>query len=147
MFKKAVVLGLTLSFLGIIAVKASEYDDCLKDLSGIDKKILGNYEYSICLKQEAARLLKEVQKEYTKLSVDKHYQAWNSGNEMFKGRLRDTYNAWLVYRNDYCDLLGFASKHDKGSEDFYRETCRVKLTADQLEAIKSVKDAELTEID
>ena len=55
------------------------------------------------------RLLTEIQKVYTKIANDKYYSKWNNGNGMFKGRVRDTYNAWLVYRNNYCDMYAEAA--------------------------------------
>ena len=61
---------------------------------------------------------------------------------MFKGRVRDTYNAWLVYRNNYCDMYAEAAKNTGGSEAYNREQCRKKLTEEQLDAINSVIHAQ-----
>lgn len=144
MFKKAVVLGLTLSFLGMTAVKASEYDDCLKDFNS-QKKEIGDFEYAICMKQEAARILKKIQKKYTLLANDSFYTKWNGGNGMFKGRIRDTYNAWLVYRNNYCDLLAEASKNAGGYEGYHRENCKINLGKEQLDALEGIVNAQLSD--
>ncbi|MBD9240576.1 MAG: DUF1311 domain-containing protein, partial [Alphaproteobacteria bacterium] len=133
MIKRAAVLLVGAGcFFGAAAVSATPYDDCIRDFA--KQGPTGDYEYSVCMKQEAARLLTEIQKVYTKIANDKYYSKWNNGNGMFKGRVRDTYNAWLVYRNNYCDMYAEAAKNTGGSEAYNREQCRKKLTEEQLDA-------------
>ena len=65
MIKRAAVLLVGAGcFLGAAAVSATPYDDCIKDFA--KQGPTGDYEYSVCMKQEAARLLTEIQKVYTK---------------------------------------------------------------------------------
>lgn len=59
-----------------------------------------------------------------------------------KGVSADTYNAWLVYRNNYCDMYAEAAKNTGGSEAYNREQCRKKLTEEQLDAINNVIHAQ-----
>lgn len=120
--------------------KSNPFDDCVRSMEKLGP--VGDYEYAICMKKESARLLTEVQKLYTQIANDKYYATWNNGNGMFKGRVRDTYNAWLVYRNNYCDLLTEASKHTGGSDDYNREQCLMELTKQQLEAVQNVLSAQ-----
>ena len=98
MIKRAAVLLVGAGcFLGAAAVSATPYDDCVKNLAKTKvDNMLSDDDHAICLKQESARLLAEVQKVYTQIANDKAYSSWNKGNGMFKGRVRDTYNAWLV---------------------------------------------------
>ncbi len=116
--------------------KSNPFDECVRSMEKVGP--VGDAEYAICMKKESARLLSEVQKVYTEIANDKYYASWNNGNGMFKGRVRDTYNAWLVYRNSYCDLLAEASKESGGSEDYNREQCRMDMTKRQLEEIQNV---------
>lgn len=84
MIKRAAVLLVGAGcFLGAAAVSATPYDDCIRDFA--KQGPTGDYEYSVCMKQEAARLLTEIQKVYTKIANDKYYSKWNNGNGMFKG--------------------------------------------------------------
>ena len=141
MIKRAAVLLVGAGcFLGAAAVSATPYDDCIKDFA--KQGPTGDYEYSVCMKQEAARLLTEIQKVYTKIANDKYYSKWNNGNGMFKGRVRDTYNAWLVYRNNYCGMYAEGAKNSGGSEAYNRGQCRKKLTEEQLDAINNVIHAQ-----
>lgn len=143
--RKAAVLLVGLGFFCKAATaNATPYDDCIRNLARTKvDNILTDDEHAICLKQEAARLLSEIQKIYVKIANDKIYSSWNAGNGMFKGRVRDTYNAWLVYRNNYCDMFAVAAKDSGGSEEYNREQCRKKLTEEQLEAINQVIHAQL----
>ena len=118
---------------------ANPFDECVRAMEKTGS--VGDYEYAICMKKESARLLAEIQKIYTQIANDKAYASWNNGNGMFKGRVRDTYNAWLVYRNNYCDLLTEASKNSGGSDDYNREQCLMDLTQRQLQMIQNVIDA------
>ena len=141
MIKRAAVLLVGAGcFFGAAAVSATPYDDCIRDFA--KQGPTGDYEYSVCMKQEAARLLTEIQKVYTKIANDKYYSKWNNGNGMFKGRVRDTYNAWLVYRNNYCDMYAESAKNTGGSEAYNREQCRKKLTEEQLDAINNIIHAQ-----
>ena len=119
--------------------KSNPFDECVRAMEKTGS--VGDYEYAICMKKESARLLAEIQKIYTQIANDKAYASWNNGNGMFKGRVRDTYNAWLVYRNNYCDLLTEASKNSGGSDDYNREQCLMDLTQRQLQMIQNVIDA------
>lgn len=143
MLKKIAILSLSLGILGATSANAGPYEDCLKDAS--DRLQSTDFEVSLCARAESARLLKEVQKVYTKIADDTFYKSWNKGNGMYKGNVRDTYNAWLVYRNKYCDLLAFAGKGIVGTEDSIREECRVKLTTDQLDAVNGIILTQLTD--
>ena len=146
MLKRVAVLLIGFGcFVGATAAKATLYDDCIKDFAKQGQT--GDYEYSICMKQETARLLTEIQKVYTKIANDKYYTKWNNGNGIFKGRVRDTYNAWLVYRNNYCDMYAEAAKDTGGSEDYNREQCRKRLTENQLEDINNVLNAQQNDPD
>lgn len=144
MMRKAAVLLVGLGFFCKAATaNATPYDDCINSFARMGPT--GDHEYSVCMKQEAARLLAEIQKVYTKIANDRHYNEWNAGNGMFKGRVRDTYNAWLFYRNNYCDMFAVAAKDGGGSEEYNREQCRKRLTEEQLEAINQVIHAQLND--
>ncbi len=119
---------------------STPFDDCVRGMEKVGP--VGDYEYAVCMKKESARLLTEIQKLYTEIANDTHYSKWNNGKGMFKGRVRDTYNAWLVYRNNYCDLLAEAAKNSGGSEDYNREQCRMELSQQQLKEIQNVISAQ-----
>lgn len=129
----SVVLGLSMFFA--LPAMADEYDDCMKDVS---KNKGGDFEIAVCMKQQAAKLLKDVQTEYTTIANMKFFQKWNNGNGMFKGNIRDTYNAWLVYRNKYCDLYALATTERSGTEDYNREKCKMDMTEDQLAYVRTI---------
>ena len=143
MIKRAAVLLVGAGcFLGAAAVSATPFDDCVKNLAKTKvDNMLSDDDHAICLKQESARLLAEVQKVYTQIANDKAYSSWNKGNGMFKGRVRDTYNAWLVYRNNYCSLLEFAAQGKGVSNAFVREQCLMQLTEEQLEDVNKIISA------
>ena len=80
MIKRAAVLLVgAVCFFGAAAVSATPYDDCIKDFA--KQGPTGDYEYSVCMKQEAARLLTEIQKVYTKIANDKHAAYFNEGGD------------------------------------------------------------------
>lgn len=144
MLKKIAILSLSLGILGATSANAGQFEDCLKDAS--DRQQSTDFEVSLCMKAETARLLKEVQQVYNKVANDTFFAAWNKGNGMYKGNVRDTYNAWLVYRNNFCDLIAVASKNAGGTEESNREDCRLKLTQEQLDSINGVMTAKETVI-
>lgn len=129
--------------LGVSFAPANPFDDCVRSMEKLGP--VRDAEYAICMKKESARLLTEVQKVYTQIANDKYFAAWNNGNGMFKGRVRDTYNAWLVYRNSYCDLFAEASKDTGGSMDYNREQCLMDMTKQQLEVVNNVIAAKLND--
>lgn len=143
MIKKAAVLLVGAGcFFGAAIVSATPYEDCVKNLAKTKvDNMLSDDEHAICLKQESARLLSEIQKVYINIANDKAYSSWNNGNGMLKGRIRDTYNAWLVYRNNYCSLLEFAAHEKGGSDAFNREQCLMLLAEEQLENINKIISA------
>lgn len=129
----SVVLGLSMFFA--LPTMADEYDDCLKEVSRTKG---GDFELAICMKTKTAKVLKQVQAEYTTIANMKDFQEWNNGNGMYKGNIRDTYNAWLVYRNKYCDMYAIANKEITEYIDYYREKCKMDLTDEQLIYIQAV---------
>lgn len=129
----SVVLGLCMIFA--VPAMADEYEDCLKEVSRTKG---GNFELAICMKAKTDKVLKQVQKEYTTVANMKEFQEWNNGNGMFKGNVRDTYNAWLVHRNKYCDMYAISQKEITDYIDYYREKCKMDLTDEQLIYIQAV---------
>ena len=77
MIKRAAVLLVGAGcFLGAAAVSATPYDDCVKNLAKTKvDNMLSDDDHAICLKQESARLLAEVQKVYTRIANDKAYSS------------------------------------------------------------------------
>ena len=69
MIKRAAVLLFGAGgFLGAAAVSATPYDDCVKNLAKTKvDNMLSDDDHAICLRQESARLLAEVQKVYAQM--------------------------------------------------------------------------------
>lgn len=129
----SVVLGLSMIFA--VPAMADEYEDCLKEVS---KSKGGDFELAVCMKAKTDNVLKQVQKEYTTVANMKEFQEWNNGNGMFKGNVRDTYNAWLVHRNKYCDMYAISAKNRAGSDEYNSERCKLDLTNEQLAYIQAI---------
>lgn len=135
MNKKMTALMLGLSMCFALPAMADEYTDCMKE---VERTKAGDFEIALCMKAQSARVLKKVQDEYTKIANMKFFEEWNNGNGMFKGNVRDTYNAWFVYRNKYCDLYALATTNSSGTNEYNREKCRLDLSDEQFAYITTV---------
>jgi len=57
-----------------------------------------------CADDETARVMEEVNKRYNIVARHKFFSPWNSENRNFANLKA----AWLKYRDDFCDLLGYS---------------------------------------
>ena len=108
-----------------------EYDACYKTAQTDD-------EVALCMKAETARLIKDIQSIYLTLSTHDQTKAWNNGNGLSSGNLKDMYNHWIAYRNRYCYLFQKASENVFGTPDFHKERCLLNLTTDHLDLMRAV---------
>ena len=130
MFKKLLSV-FVLSVVPFVAWATPEYDACYEKAQDDDQ-------VALCMKAETARLLKDIQEVYLNVSKNEQTAAWNNGNGLLKGNLKDMYNHWMAYRDKYCSLFTKASENTFGSESFDFERCLLNMTEDHLELMRSV---------
>ena len=75
-----------------------------------------------CAEDETARLSSELDKRYDIIANHKFFRPWNDDIHSFA----ELKNAWLKYRNDYCNLLGYSQIH-AGNNIGYLTEARCKL--------------------
>lgn len=128
---KKIMMVLLICLLPQVVFASKEYDDCRLKAHDDDQ-------LALCMKAETARLLKLIQEIY--LNVSKHEQtaAWNKGNGLISGNLKDMYDHWIAYRNRYCSLFVVASEYSFGSSTYDKERCLLQLTNDHYELMKDV---------
>lgn len=76
-----------------------------------------------CAEDEVSRLSEELNKRYDIIANHKFFRPWNEDNRSFV----DLKNAWLKYRDDYCNLLGYSEIHGGDSAGYLTEA-RCKLS-------------------
>lgn len=131
MFKK-MLLSFVFCTVALGAHAASpEYEKCF-NAAQTDNEV------ALCLKAENVRMLKDIQQIYLNLATHEKTKAWNNGNGLMSGNLKDMYNSWLAYRNRFCSLYQKASENTFGSDDFNRAKCLFDLNNDHLELMKRV---------
>lgn len=98
---------------------ADEYAQCLnlnyKTNDGLIK----------CANEETNRIMSELDKRYGIVANHNFFRPWNDSSHTFA----DLKAAWLKYRNDYCNLLGYSQTHAK--DDFGRVSearCKLRET-------------------
>ncbi|HCU58885.1 MAG TPA: hypothetical protein DIC64_02775 [Alphaproteobacteria bacterium] len=130
MFRKF-LFALGLCLLSNQAFATPEYDECYGQAQNDDQ-------VALCMKAENARLLKSIQEIYLNISKHPQTSAWNNGNALLTGNLKDMYDHWMAYRNRYCSLFTKASENMFGSENFDRERCLLNLTSDHYKLIHQI---------
>lgn len=139
MYKK-LILTLVLSMLTVTAQATPEYDKCYSAATDDDAT-------ATCMKEETARLMKEIQQKYLQISEMPLAQEWNNGDGLKKGNLRDMYNSWLAYRNRLCSLNKKLSVNGYGSEEFHYASCMLDMTKSHMEYIDAVITTALASTD
>ena len=124
-------------FLVLFAMLFSFEAEAGKEFDACEARATDENQLALCMKAETARLLKETQEIYLNLSKNEYGAAWNKGNGLASGNLKDMYNSWLAYRNRYCSLFVAVSEGGIGSETFNKERCLLNLTNDNYELMKT----------
>jgi len=76
-----------------------------------------------CANEETSRIMKELDNRYGIVAGHKYFRPWNSSSHSFS--LLKT--AWLQYRDNYCNLLGYSLLHDNNPQGKVDEA-RCKLS-------------------
>lgn len=107
------------TFVSFRALAGDEYAQCLnlnyKTNDGLIK----------CAQDETNRIMSELDKRYGIVANHNFFRPWNDSSHTFA----DLKAAWLKYRNDYCNLLGYSQTHAK--DDFGRVSearCKLRET-------------------
>lgn len=124
MSKKMIIFFSTLLF-SFSAQAADEFETCYSQATDDDQ-------VAVCMKEQTARLMKQIQQNYRSLLANADVKKWNNGDSLSKGNLKDTYNSWLAYRNRYCSLFRVANTNMYGSPNYHYERCMKQLTEDHL---------------
>jgi len=130
---KKFLFASALLFLPLFAVAfpTQEYDSCYQ-------KAADDVEVGLCMKAETQRILKDIQEVYINISNHPQTKAWNNGNGLISGNLKEMYNSWLSYRDKYCSLFEVASENTFGSPSYDRERCLLELTLDHYQLVHAV---------
>ncbi len=131
MFKKTFFSLLFCSAAFSAHAASPEYENCYK-AARTDNEV------ALCMKAENTRSLKDIQQVYLNLANHEKTKAWNNGNGLASGNLKDMYNSWLAYRNRFCSLYQKASEETFGDNDFNRAKCLFEFNNEHLELMKSV---------
>ena len=123
--------------LTIVAVLFAFEANAGQEFEACRSKATDDNQLALCMKAETARLLKETQEIYLNMSKNDLGKAWNKGNGLVSGNLKDMYNSWLAYRNRFCSMFTAVSVNTFGSESYDKERCLLNLTNDHYELMKS----------
>ena len=98
------------------AFAGEEYSKCL------DANYRSNDGLIKCADEETARVMAELDKRYSIIAGHKFFRPWNSATHTYA----DLKTAWLKYRDDFCNLLGYSLI--QGKDDYGRvEEARCKM--------------------
>jgi len=128
---KKLIFTLLLCLLPQTILAGPEYTECYNQAND-------DNQLALCMKAETARLLTEIQTIYLNISKNEQTAAWNNGNGLIKGNLKDLYDHWIAYRNRYCSLFVVASENTFGSSSYDQERCLLNLTKDHYELIHQI---------
>ena len=117
---------LTFSFA---AFANDEYTRCLDS----------NYQTSTglakCANEETNRIMAELEKRYGVVAGHKYFLPWNNTLHNFA----DLKTAWIKYRDDYCNLLGYSELHAQNDYGHVSEArCRLRETLKFREDIENL---------
>ncbi len=124
-------LFFAVSLFPSLLLATPEYDACYKKAQNDD-------ETALCMKAETARVTKDLQALYLRVSQHPQTASWNNGNGLTSGNLKDMYNHFMAYRNRYCSLFTKASEFMFGSSDFDKERCLLGLTKEHYELMQTI---------
>lgn len=131
-------LALSLILVGIVqanvANAAGEYEYCMKDAS-----LVGDTAIAECMKEESKRLNQDMYAELEAISKNQDFVNWNNGTGMFRGRLKNIYDNWAKYRDDYCSLYTLSMENYLGSKEYNMQRCVLDLTKNQVQYIKVIQ--------
>lgn len=119
---------------GVVQAATGAFEYCMIDASKI-----GDAAIAECMKTENQRVSKELYKEFEAISQNPEFQKWNSGSGMFRGRLKDMYDNWAKYRDEYCDLYTFSMENYLGTKEYNMQRCLLDLTRSQLVYVKAIQ--------
>lgn len=117
--------------LSLIKKPSDTYEACYK-------AALNNQQLETCMKAETTRLFQQIQQNYFALSQNEQTSVWNNGNGLIAGNLKDTYEYWLSYRDNFCTFFADTFNSRLGNKSVWNETCLLNLTADQNTSLETV---------
>ena len=78
-----------------------------------------------CANDEVNRIMVELDKRYSVVAQHKYFRPWNNASHSFN----DLKSAWIKYRDDYCNVLGYSVNQDNGTQGLISEArCRLSET-------------------
>lgn len=115
-FFTVLCLGLLTAFN---AAAGEEYTKCLdlnyQTYDGLAK----------CADEETARIMDSLNQRYGVVAGHKYFRPWNNASHSFA----DLKTAWLKYRDDYCNLLGYSLTHADNTYGTVEEArCKLRET-------------------
>lgn len=125
-----------LTFSGAVyaaPAKPGAYEYCMKDATKV-----GDSAIAECMKAENSRLTLQIYQEYDALSKNPAFQNWNNGSGMFRGRLKNLYETWSKYRDEFCDLYVLSMTNYTGTSDYNRQSCLLDANKGHLMYISSM---------
>ncbi len=134
--KKFLPLFSLFAFFSIAAPAKAEsdaYKYCMLDAAKV-----GDNAIAECMKAENGLMVQNIYKEYDKLSKNANFQKWNNGSGMFRGRLKNLYENWTKYKDEYCDLYVLSMTNYTGTEEYNRQACLLELNKLHLLYISSI---------
>lgn len=112
----------------IDAVESEEndYNKCLQA-----SKEFSDEETALCMSGEIKRLDQAIANLYQKTFIKvKRIEAWNNGNGMFRGNIKDMQDQFNGYRSRFCSFYATTMEIYSGSQMYLRNECMMKLTTE-----------------
>lgn len=123
------------AFLGFALIFSSQalagdaYDRCLAE------HYQSNAGLAKCANEETIRVMVALDKRYEIVSAHKYFLPWNGALHSFS----DLKKAWIKYRDDYCNLLGYSELHADNDYGHVSEArCRLRETLNFREEIEAL---------
>lgn len=102
--------------------KAAEYDVCLNSARN-------DYDIAACNVDEATRLLRTANSKLATLAANPYFKNWDNPKQSTSQNFKDFLDKWVLFRDQYCSLIGYTYSQGQGSISRISETkCSVDMT-------------------
>lgn len=113
---------------------AGNYEYCMRDASKVGEEAIAE-----CMKAESKRVEQLIYKEYENIAADPLFASWNAGTGMFRGRLKNLYENWYKYRQEYCSLYTYSMEGYLGSTNYNTQRCLLELARKHWDYMKALR--------
>ena len=132
---------------GLFSVGAFAQNQSLQLAEGFDFKkcqqkasLIGDDALAECMAKENLRVEKLIDYAYQSLANDEMFNAWNKGSGMFRGNLKNLYDDWRKYRDEYCSLYAFSMEGYLGTSYYNTQRCLLDLARQHYDYIKILQE-------